>query len=46
MLNEPVVQVTVVPEASCPPEPALAPPTETIPLAPPGIFSVTLVFSK
>src|ERR1700722_180791 len=46
VLYEPVVQVTVVPEASRPPEPTLAPPTETIPLAPPGIFSVTLVFSE
>ena len=43
MLNEPVVKLSVTLEASSPPEPALAPSTEIIPFAPPGIFSVTVV---
>ena len=46
VLNEPVVKLSVTLEASRPPAPALAPSSEIIPSAPPGIFSVTWVFSK
>ncbi len=44
MLNEPVVKVWVTLEASSPPAPALAPPTEIIPFGPPGMVSFTLLF--
>ena len=40
------MNLSVTLAASSPPEPALAPATEIIPFAPPGIFSVTLLFWK
>ena len=40
------MKLSVTVEASSPPAPALAPPTEIIPFGPPGIVSFTLLFWK
>src|SRR5689334_7442204 len=46
VLNEPVVKLLVRFEPRVPPWPAACPADETIPARPPGIFTVTLVFSN
>src|SRR5690242_6581903 len=46
VLNEPVVKLLVRSVPRVPPVPAACPADETIPASPPGIFTVTLVFSN
>ena len=46
VLNEPVVKLSLRSEPRVPPLPAVSPAAETTPARPPGIFTVTLVFSK
>ena len=46
VLNEPVVKLWLTFEPRVPPLPTFAPPAEIMPARPPGIFTVTLVFSK